>query len=471
MSNKTPQVHIYDDLHPEDGAMLQALYSRSPASVVEHVEKVKNNGSGKFMSRYYVGYGHASIGDCGSTNIFIENFSMLAAKAIQDNPLYSGQEASTRYLDFSVQPMKDPYAHQASRKILDEWMNIYNEYLAKTIDALKVKYPFADSQYKKENIWENAIKARGFDTLRGFLPLGTTTLLSWSSNLRQIRDRLMQIKQHPLQEVRDMAHVVFEQILKKYPNSFNGNELSENTEWYGAIDKWRSEHAVRDHYVSPSDLVKQFGITPLEVDKMIAGGIIIRRDTINVEKLNQMEAELLATRPKWADLPRRLEAYGRYNLVFLLDFGSYRDLQRHRNGLCQIPLTEGSFGIFPWYMNELKSLLPADYGNIAERTHAQFERIKNLSKEGVETDVLLDQYLYPMGTSIMCQLTYSVPQMVYVSELRSQKTVHASLRPIAQKIGTILEERHPGIALYIDNDPDTFSEKRGTQTIAEQAVA
>ncbi|MEZ4754422.1 MAG: FAD-dependent thymidylate synthase [Bdellovibrionota bacterium] len=470
MANKTPQVHIYDDLHPEDGAMLQALYSRSPASVVDHVAKVKEVGSGKFMSQYYVGYGHASIGDCGTTNVFIENFSMLAAKAIQDNPLYSGQEASTRYLDFSVQPMKDPYAHPASKKILDEWMDIYNKYLAKAIEALKLRHPFSESEYKKERIWENAIKARGFDTLRGFLPLGTTTLLSWSSNLRQIRDRLMLIKNHPLAEVRDMAKVIFDQIVKNYPNSFNGEELGDNVR-YAASDAWQAKFAVRDHYLRAEDLVKQFKLSPLEIDKMIAGGIILRRDTINIEKMNELEAELLASRPKWANLPRRLESYGTYNLMFLLDFGSYRDLQRHRNGICQIPLTDGKFGMFPWYMNELKGLLPDDYGDIVERTHAQFERIKNLKSEGVESDDLQDQYLYPMGTSIMCQLTYSVPQMVYVSELRSQKTVHASLRPIAQLMGEILAERHPGMALYIDKDPDTFSEKRGTQTISDQAVA
>lgn len=41
--------------HPEDLAMLQALYSRSPRSVIEHLEKVRKVGAGQFMSQYYVG--------------------------------------------------------------------------------------------------------------------------------------------------------------------------------------------------------------------------------------------------------------------------------------------------------------------------------------------------------------------------------------------------------------------------------
>ena len=57
----TSDIYVIDDQTPEDMAMLQALYSRSPAGVMSHLEKLKSAGSGKFMSQYYVGYGHASI--------------------------------------------------------------------------------------------------------------------------------------------------------------------------------------------------------------------------------------------------------------------------------------------------------------------------------------------------------------------------------------------------------------------------
>ena len=117
-------IFVIDDQHPEDLAMLQALYSRSPASVVTHLDKLKKSGSGNFMSQYYVGYGHASIGDCGATTVFIEQVSMLVAKAVQDNSLYNGQEASTRYLDFSKQTVVDPYNHPASAAIQSRWMEI-----------------------------------------------------------------------------------------------------------------------------------------------------------------------------------------------------------------------------------------------------------------------------------------------------------------------------------------------------------
>ena len=90
----------------------------SEAAFQRHAEKVKASGSGKFMERFYVGYGHQSIADCGSTTLFIEGVSMLAAKAIQDWPLYAGQEGSTRYIDMSKQPIYDPVRSKASQAIM-----------------------------------------------------------------------------------------------------------------------------------------------------------------------------------------------------------------------------------------------------------------------------------------------------------------------------------------------------------------
>jgi hypothetical protein len=91
--------------------------------------------------------------------------------------------------------------------------------------------------------------------------------------------------------------------------------------------------------------------------------------------------------------------------------------------------------------------------------------IEGLNQQGIGTNAMQNQYLYPMGMALLCHLGYSLPQMVYVAELRSQKTVHASLRPIAQQMGAILKADFPTMALYIDNDADSWSAKRGTQTI------
>lgn len=90
-------------LSAEDLAMIQSLYSRDPQSILRHLLEVAQKGASRFMEQFYVNYNHESIGNCGNILIAYEGVSMLAAKAIQDSQLYNGQEASTRYIDFSGQ--------------------------------------------------------------------------------------------------------------------------------------------------------------------------------------------------------------------------------------------------------------------------------------------------------------------------------------------------------------------------------
>ncbi|MDR3424568.1 MAG: FAD-dependent thymidylate synthase [Alphaproteobacteria bacterium] len=463
-----PDIFVIDDQHPEDLAMLQALYSRSPASVVDHLERLKKSDSGKFMDQYYVGYGHASIGDCGATTVFIEQVSMLVAKAVQDNPLYNGQEASTRYLDFSKQAVIDPYDNPASAAVQARWMEIYNRVLPLLAEGLKKRYPFDAGEYKNEKIWSNALYARAFDIARSLLPIGTTTLLSWTTSLRAARDHLRRLKYHPLPEVREVAKKIFAAILEKYPHSFNKTDMDDEG---SPRDAYAQKFSMRNHFVSAGDLQRQFGLTPDERESIASGNIVARADSVDLVSLRNNEAETLSLRPQHAALPWRLEAYGRYNFLFLLDFGSFRDIQRHRNGVCQIPLIDGQFGLNPWYMQQFKEhLSPADAQQLEQDIAAQREAIADLPKRGVAVKPELSQYLFPMGTQALVHASYSVPETIYVGELRSGKMVHPSLRPIAQKMLAVLEHDLPGIALHGDRDEDSWSAKRGEQTISSKVA-
>lgn len=449
-----PEVFIHHDLHPEDGAMLQALYSRSPASVTSHLEKVRAQGSGKFMASYYVGYGHASIGDCGSTSLFIENVSMLVAKAIQDNPLYSGQEVSTRYVDFSTQAFIDPYNSAASNAILEGWRQLYLTLLPEIIAALKQQHPLT-SAYKSEKIWDNAIRARAYDVLRGLLPVGASTSLAWHTNLRQLRDNLRRLHNHPLPEVRHTAQIIFTQAQKLYPHSFNGEELS-GTPRYAARDEYA--RTIADHYLTNVEL------TDHERTQVVAGKLLVDDRCFDISTLNAQEQNTLANRPEQAPLPRRLLRYGTYTFTFTLDFGSFRDLQRHRNGLCPIPLVTDAIGLLPWYRQQLIDLLPSRAAAIQDTITSLIAQAARLP------DPLLNQYYYPMGMALLCQTTYSLPETIYVGELRSAQTVHPTLRVVAQEMLKALRNRHPNLQLYGDMSSDSWSAKRGEHTITAKAV-
>lgn len=427
-------IFIYDEFNPEDGAMLQALYSRSPKSVSEHVEKVRTTGSGKFMETFYVGYGHASIADCGSTTIFIEKVSILADKAIQDWQSYSGQETSTRYIDMSRQEIIDPIGNEESRAIIKAWMDFYTANQEELQAFLKEKYPRRDSE--DENVYLKAIKARSFDIMRGFLPAGICTQLSWHTNLRQAWDKLAIMRHHPLSEVREIAEQILLQLREKYPHSFSHPENIEH-------EKYRAAFAADYTYFQPEEPV-DFSL----------------KANVDREELRRYQ-RIIDSRPTKIGLPIFLAELGTCRFDFTLDFGSFRDLQRHRNGICRMPLLETTHGFNSWYLEQLPESLRQEALTLIEM---QTERISKL-----ETTPEIKQYYIAMGFNVAGRVTYALPAAAYVIELRSGRLVHPTLRKLAQQMYQAVKEEIPELKLYPDLEADDWDIRRGLADITNKA--
>ncbi len=433
MENKKRQIIIEDNLNPEDNAMLQALYSRSAASVTEHLEKVRKSGSGKFMENFYVGYGHGSIGDCGSTTIFIENVSILAAKAVQDWRLYNGQETSTRYIDMAKQPIHDPLNCEASKQIINDWMDFYISSQEKVKEHLRATHPIREGE--EEKIYERAVNARVFDILRAFLPSGIATQLSWHTNLRQAADRLALLRHHPLQEIKDIAEEILQQLKTKYPSSFSHKI-------YDAQEEYR-EMTTKDYsyYVNPDSPAFNF------------------KTNINAADLKAFD-KALSERPIKTNLPSFLEELGGCWIDYLIDFGSSRDLQRHRSGVFRMPLATTQFGFNQWYLDQLPEELRAQAGELIKK---QSERIEQLP-----TTPETKQYYVSLGYNVSCRTYFGLPALIYLIELRSDTTVHPTIRPIMHKIHHELKAHFPELTLHTNLAESDWDIRRGKQTIEQK---
>jgi len=422
--------------------MLQALYSRSSESVETHVDLVRRRGSAKFMESYYVGYGHDSIGDCGTTTMFFEGISILAAKAIQDTSLFSGQETSTRYIDFAMQPLIDPIGSAQSQAYLRRWIDYYQAILPEVQEELRRQFPASPGA--KESVWSKAIAARAFDIGRGFLPAASTTQTSWITSLRQAHEHLTRLSHHPLAEVREIAGSAREQLRQRYPSSFSHRLRPEEDHYYESL-------ADMETYLDPNSVAAIVPDFRFETD-------------IDNDELERAAGPLLASRPRRAQLPRSLTELGSYRCTFLLDFGSFRDLQRHRNGVCRMPLLSDELGFHPWYIAQLPGSRCAEAEAFIAAQLDEFRLLR--SEHGL--DRAAAQYFLPIGMNVLCRLRYSLPQMVYVAELRSSQTVHPTLRVVAQQMASALKRQHPQLTLHVDTAPSELCAKRGEQDIVRR---
>lgn len=451
--NEPAEITIPDIKDAEVSAMTQAMYSRSNTRIKVRLDELDVDGEEKAkqaLSSYYLGYGHASINDCGFTTIYIEGVSNVLAKAIEDTQLFNGQESSTRYLDYSRQSIIDPFDSEESKGIINGWLSLYNATQPKVVEGLMIRYPIGEGE--DEGQYERAIKARSFDIMRGFLPVGVTTQLSWTTSLRHARDRIRILKYHPCLEVRHVIKAIHTALLEKYPHSFKATDIDVYPDEENA---YLSNPAL--HYLNyDGELFKdlfsnnQFGCAITEFPS---------EPTI----LN-----LVANRPDKAIIPQIASDIALFRFIALLDFGSYRDLQRHRRGHCPIPVVKDyGYGIHEWYLNEVKeSMSIDDYEAFEDEVNSLQERIRFFSESEENNNIYELQYLYPMGINVITEFSYNLAQVAYVSELRSQPTVHETLRPLAQYIGTTVNNFFHGANICrINTEGSAFNIARGKQTI------
>lgn len=467
--NNKSKVFVAPAMDPEILAMLQAFYSRSDKSIEGRLESLGDTSDKikEALKTYYLGYGHASIGDCSDVTLFIEDVSMLLAKVVQDDQLYNGQETSSRFFDFSKRDCYNPFLNHpnplisnAAAEIQDAWINLYNEYKDPITEMIRQNNPMTDDT--DESQWKRATAARAFDVLRSLLPCGITTKLSWKGSLRRLHERLSLLSTHPLEEVRNFAVKTHSMLREVYPNSFN------------TLNVLRQE--LRDTYPYYSNYIPYYG----DLDD----GLFLDSKLLNIEfqyelygdpaSLNSANLQYLRYRRRFDPVPNTIFD-GNFVFKFFLDYGSFRDIQRHRNGKCLLPIVgEYQTDFHPWYLEQFDKYQVPIVREIQRINDLTTSFIDSYSLEcetkpdynfyGIEGILSSYQYLFPLGTIVPVKVEYGLAEAIYVAELRSSNTVHPTLRVVAQNIAQAIRENFD-IVVYSDPSKDKFCLKRGNQTI------
>lgn len=362
-----------DAIQPEALATIQALYSRSPAPLDSALKIAKAASSSKeFIEKWYVGYGHPSIGELAMVVFAVENVSMLAAKVIQQDPMYRGQEASTRYLDFSKQPFRTRDSDTSSYT-----QGKMREFYINATRPTKEHVAAANGW----GVEDKATKAATFDILRGFLPIGSVTSLSWAVDIatfnRRMREFLLWGNHIPeILEVRNnLVKVATEAGLVGFVD---------------AVPNDRDKANFKELFVTWDMLNTDFGPKPITY----------------VDEYCYTEFE-----PRGGPKPVRLTAE--------LDFASWRDIARHRSVSVLFPkqlLNTNSFTSLPvnsWYAKQLPNDLQEDAYYALSRHTSIYEA--------------------PMAGKVPLLIQGDLHKLNYVLGRRSRNDVHPTLHTLMRK--------------------------------------
>lgn len=225
-------------------------------------------------------------------------------------------------------------------------MDFYEQILADLIPELTARFPMpehnetdVDKIQRKVTDYKKSIKAKAFDIARGFLPAGVTTYVSWHTSLQNAKKQLDYLTQHPVAEVSVLATQAMQAMKEVYPESFGHKEHPEQT-------------------VYLAHLAGKYAYWDLKYDSFS-----ILKNTLSPHELCQYE-ELMTKRPEYAELPSFLNECGQIRATFPLDFGSFRDMQRHRPWVNKMPLLHTDFGFLNGIWNSYHKYFVIEPKNI-----------------------------------------------------------------------------------------------------------
>lgn len=449
----------------EDAAMGMAMYSRSPASIGDHIAKVNERGSQGFMQTFYCGYGHDSIGDCAEGALYVEGVSMLMAKHLQNNPLYRGQEASTRYLDFSKAEFIVPNENPVGRAYVEKLRTFYIKARPVMVALFAQKNgidmnaaPEKDSEGKLTdagkalNAAKNAVNAKAFDVVRGFLPFGAATNVAVAMTLRQLRDHALWLQASDVDEACDVAEAMLEALKGRYENSFGAKVETEAV-------RVQREAREKEQLEFRKKVVTE--ITKAELADVFhweGPGCRTFWDTqANNHPARSFPNLLFDSRP--CGLPPYMGIHlPVVEAEFLIDIGSYRDIQRQQSVSKNFPIATAALGVEQWYIEQLDESLKEEAIALleeAKQVSAAFERAVDA------------QYIVPMAYQVNFRMRGNWDKFDYITELRTKTTVHPTLRRKMAIVAKELNALHPMQLRFTDSE-DVFDVRRGKQTITEK---
>ncbi len=451
-----------NNLMPEVKAVTFAKCSRSPEPFDQIAAELTEEKSAEFHDKWVVGFGHSSIAEHAVISLAIENVSNIATKVIEDSRLASFTEKSSRYQIFNKDKMYMPENVMNSElkdvylDAVNSLMDAYEEMTQPMMDFVKQKYPRPEDQ--DEKLYNMISKARACDNLRYLLPTAVLTNLGMTINTRELEHLIMKLLSHSLKEMQDIGREMKEKAMEAVPTLIKfankNNYIVQTKEELRRISRWElGNDAGANQAVTIVDYDKD------AVNKLVASllypysdlsyeDIIKKVKQLSDDRKERIIDESLKGREKF-DAPLRELEHVYYTFDILMDYGAFRDVQRHR--MCtqsNQPITVVHGYDLPPEIREAG--FEAKFKEVVEKSVEAYNKIYKVFPEEA-------QYVVPMCFRKRVLITWNLRELHHFISLRSGKKGHASYRRIAQQCWRELNKIQPLLAKYIRVDMDEMS--------------
>ncbi|MCC6174150.1 MAG: FAD-dependent thymidylate synthase [Chloroflexi bacterium] len=524
------KVYAVAGVPPEIQAYAMARYSRSAQSMLDSIGELSTQRAEQFLNTFYFQYGHRSIADLAHLVLGIEDVSILAATRVVDEPLWDGQERSTRYQPFKktgyfTPPELEGDALRRYQIAADALFAAYAGLTDRLFALLVERVPRPEALDRKA--FERTLRARAFDVSRSILPLATITSLGQVVSARVLERQISRLLSDPLPEVRRIGEALKRACREPAATPLGHGETSRhgagsishaseaaassdangtraNGHTYFASNGSASDDSGAEGTALAPTLVKYAAPSPYLIETRAAlerlaarllapPGVPDRSATVElgdempptdeavttllyrydlaghsyrqvqerVRVLSEAEKrEVLQTaiahRGRHDELLREFQSGYAFAFDILMDFGSFRDLHRHRRcvQIVQEPTAghgaEPAAEVFPRAFGpELgAAALAAGCGEAYDAAiDAGLTASREFATEAAGSPArLAAPYLLPLAARTRALFKMDAAQAAYITELRTGPSGHFSYRRVAWEMYLAFRQRSPELA-------------------------
>jgi thymidylate synthase ThyX len=472
---------------------LFARYSRSAKSLRrlfldEFADAPGSSGSGEAVGvrraeelygRVFTDYGDDSVAQLGGAHLACEQASQPLAKVLEWGRLAAYLEQSTRYVPYDDKPggrwryVVPPEVDAAGlgdefRRVQDAAFETYAKWLGPLQDLYRSWFPQdpGDSDF----VYRSSIRARACDTLRGLLPAATRTNVGISATGQAYEQLLLRMRANPLREVRTYADMMLVELRKVIPAFLTRVDRPERGgEWseYLAATREETRRVAEELVVRPahrghtSERVHLTDFDPEGEVKVVAAALYAVTESVGdrelLERARAMSDEerarvlraYVGERRNRRHKPGRAFERTSYRFEVICDYGSFRDLQRHR--LLTIewqPLSPRHGMSYPSEVVDVGA--EEDWHRVMDASEDLYERLVNAGLGDAA------QYAVAMAHGIRFYMEMNAREAMHLIELRSAPQGHPTYRRVAQRMHDLIGEVHPAVAaamVFADHSP------------------
>ncbi len=477
-----------DEFYAQPDIGIEAI-SDQAAQIESDGDDAARRRAEELYQRVFVQYGDDSVAQLGGAHLACEQVSAILAKVIERGRLAAYLEQSTRYIRFDEKLQSadgiERFRYQIPPEIAgsdlagvyETAMNRLFDHYAYVVSAMTGYFQERFPRGAKEGraAYSRATRARACDAARGLLPAATTSNIGVYASGQAYESMLMRMNASQLAESREYSAMMLGELRKVIAGFLARVDVEDRgvawSEYFGDVTS--AMKSVADGLISDPDPNATFDINRDEVrlvdfdpdaEIRIAAAALYPYANVSEEQLIQrvfamsdherreVISAYVGERRNRRHKPGRGMERVYYRFDVLSDFGSFRDLQRHRM------MTIDWQKLSPLHGYATPPEIDDIGGAVKDRWHdgmAEMSALYQDIQSALGEDVA--QYVVPFGYRIRYNIQMNARQAFHMLELRTGESGHTDYRRICLKMHDLIRSQagHRAIAdamIYVDSN-------------------